>query len=123
MFNWIKDNPLFFLLIFLAVAAPSFFFGAMRVIFYIIFGIVILLLILGLIFRAKIRELQKQAEQQMGGGARGFYSSHGSGSRQGGSRQEEGDVNIFSQGAGSEKKVSKDVGDYVDFEEVKEEKK
>ncbi|MFI3324206.1 MAG: DUF4834 family protein [Rikenellaceae bacterium] len=122
MFNWIKDNPLLFLLIFLAVAAPSLFVGAMRVIFYIIFGIIILLLILGIIFRAKIRKLQKQAEQQMGSGAGGFYSSYSSRSRQSAPKQEEGDVNIFSQGAGGEKKISNDVGDYVDFEEVKEKK-
>ncbi len=125
MFNWIKDNPFIFLLIFLAIAAPSLFMGAMRVIFYIVIGVVLLLLILGIIFRAKIRRLQRDMEQQMGGTAGnqsrswgGFYS--GEQGRNTSRKQAEGDVKIFKTNGAGEKKVSKDVGDYVDFEEVKE---
>ncbi|MFR9503656.1 MAG: DUF4834 family protein [Rikenellaceae bacterium] len=121
MLNWIKDNPIFFLLIFLAIVSPSFFFGAMQVVFYIIFGIVVLMLILGLIFRAKIRAMQKEMEER--GAQGGFYSSFQQrGSRSSNTRSDEGDVNIFQQGGAGEKKVSENVGDYVDFEEVKEKK-
>ncbi len=126
MFNWIKDNPIFFLLLFLAIAAPSLFFGALQVVFYIIIGIIILLFILSLIFRSRIARLQKQMEDQMGGhganqaGGRYTWGGFSSGS-QGARRQEEteqGDVKIFKQKGVGDKKVSKDVGDYVDFEEV-----
>ncbi len=134
MFDFIKDNPITFLLIFLAIAAPSLFFGALQVIFYIVLGIVILLLILSLVFRARITRLQREMEEQMGGSARGAQGNRGGFSgfsgfsgfnnrAQGGSsrrRSDEGDVKIFKQAGAQEKKVAKDVGDYVDFEEVKE---
>ncbi len=125
MLNWIKDNPIFFLLIFLAIAAPSLFVGAMRVIFYIVLGVVLLLVILGIIFRVKIARIQRDMQDQMGGqrgGQRtqswgGFYTKGG---QQQGEQKER--VKIYqNQGAG-EKKVSSDVGDYVEFEEVKEDK-
>ncbi len=123
MFDFIKDNPIMFLLIFLAIAAPSLFFGALQVIFYIIAGIVILLAILSLIFKAKIRRLQRDMEQQMGGQQqqqqRQTYGDFFSG-RQRTSQRSEDDVKIFTQSGATEKKVAEDVGDYVDFEEVKE---
>lgn len=131
MFNWIKDNPIFFLLIFLAIAAPSLFMGAMRALFYVILGVILLLLILGVVFKFKIRRLQKDMEEQMGAGKGanswgGFYNSQqqraGQQGRTNRSTSEEGEVKIFKQQGAGEKRVAKDVGDYVDFEEVKENK-
>ncbi|MFR9545015.1 MAG: DUF4834 family protein [Rikenellaceae bacterium] len=111
-----------FLLIFLAIAAPSLFFGALQVIFYIIAGIVILLAILSLIFKAKIRRLQRDMEQQMGGDQQQQRQTYGDffSGRQRTNRRSDDDVKIFTQSGAGEKKVAEDVGDYVDFEEVKE---
>ncbi len=126
MFDWIKDNPIFFVLIFLAIAAPQFFVGAMQVIIYIVCGVVVLFLILGLLLRAKIRRLQREAEQQMGGGqnfgGQNFGGAFYTNQRRTKSQDKEGDVNIFTQKGAGDKKVSRNVGDYVDFEEVKEKK-
>ncbi len=123
MFDFIKDNPILFLLIFLAIVAPSFFVGAMQFIFYIIAAIVLLVLILGLYFRYKIRRIQKDMDNQMRGGGQstqgGFYG-FGQQYNAGRKTKEEEDVKIFQQRGTGEKKVSKDVGDYVDFEEIKE---
>ncbi len=125
MFNFIKDNPILFLLIFIAIASPSLFFGALQVIFYIVAGIVILLMILSLIFKAKIRRLQRDMEEQMGGGAgesQGSNQAYGSffGGQSRARSQSDDDVKIYQQSGAGEKKVSEDVGDYVDFEEVEE---
>ncbi len=125
MFNFIKDNPILFLLIFIAIASPSLFFGALQVIFYIVAGIVILLVILSLVFKAKIRRMQRDMEEQMGRGAgesQGYRQTYGSFfSGQNRSRsQSDDDVKVYQQSGAGEKKVSEDVGDYVDFEEVKE---
>ncbi|MFI3281737.1 MAG: DUF4834 family protein [Rikenellaceae bacterium] len=125
MFDFIKDNPIIFLLIFLAIVAPTFFLGAMQVIFYIIAGIILLIFILGLVFKYKIRQFQKNMESQMGGGEQqqqgGFYNfGQQNGGRQRRATNDDGDVKIFKQKGVGEKKVSKNVGDYVDFEEVKE---
>ncbi len=125
MFNFIKDNPILFLLIFIAIASPSLFFGALQVIFYIVAGIVILLMILSLIFKAKIRRLQRDMEEQMGGGtgeSQGSNQAYGSffGGQNRARSQSDDDVKIYQQSGAGEKKVSEDVGDYVDFEEVEE---
>lgn len=125
MFNFIKDNPILFLLIFIAIASPSLFFGALQVIFYIVAGIVILLMILSLVFRAKIRRLQRNMEEQMGQGAgeaQGSNQAYGSffGGQSRARSQSDDDVKIYQQSGAGEKKVSEDVGDYVDFEEVEE---
>ncbi|MFI3285133.1 MAG: DUF4834 family protein [Rikenellaceae bacterium] len=122
MFNWIKDNPIFFLLIFLAIAAPSLFFGALRVVFYIILAIVILLFILSLIFRAKITRLQDEMNKQGTGSPQdGFYSNRTYSSNNNRTQTDEGEVKIFKQRGAGEKRVSGSVGDYVEFEEIEEE--
>ncbi len=121
MFNWIKDNPIFFFIIFLAIAAPSLFLGAVKVVFYIVLAVILFLVILGIIFRAKITRLQNEMRDSMSGNpmggaqgsSRGFYNSSSSSST-----TEQGDVKIFKQRGVGEKRVSGDVGDYVEFEEV-----
>ncbi len=128
MFDFIKDNPITFFVILIAICAPSLFFGALQVFGYIILGIIILVLILGLVFRAKIRRLQRDVENQMNGGQPngggfngGFYNFN---TRQRSSQRPtsaEGDVKIFTTDKSTEKRVSNQVGDYVDFEEIKEE--
>ncbi len=120
MFDFIKDNPLIFILIFLAIAAPSLLFGALQVVGYIILGVIILLIILSIVFRVKVRKFQNQMRDQMNGQG-GFYEQSSS-SRQRATHQEGDDVKIFKSRGSGEKRVSKDVGDYVEFEEIKESK-
>ena len=111
MFDMIKSNPIIWVLLFLAVVAPSFLVGALQVVLYIILGIIILLFVLSLIFNVKIKSMRSRMEEQMRGGAGEQYSSQ--------KRDREGDVKIYTTTSTSEKKVKKDVGDYVDFEEIK----
>ncbi|MFR9533392.1 MAG: DUF4834 family protein [Rikenellaceae bacterium] len=113
------------MLIFIAIASPSLFFGALQVIFYIVAGIVILLMILSLIFRAKIRRMQREMEERMGQGtghSQGSSQTYGSffGGQSRSRNQSDDDVKVYKQSGTGEKKISEDVGDYVDFEEVKE---
>ncbi len=123
MFDLIKDNPILFVLLFLAIVTPSFFVGAVQVVFYLIAALVLLFLILGIWFRYKIRKMQRDMENQAGGGSQqgfqgGFYNFGGrTNARQ---TKAENDVNIYQQAGSGEKRVSDNVGDYVDFEEVKE---
>ncbi len=127
MFDFIKDNPITFVVILVAICAPSLFFGALQVVGYIILGIILLMLILGLIFRAKISRLQRQAQEQMrsgagsqggfAGGFQGFNTQSRSSQKRG---DKEGDVKIFATEQSQKKKVSEQVGDYVEFEEIKE---
>ncbi len=128
MFDFIKDNPITFFVILVAICAPSLFFGALQVFGYIVLGIIVLLFILGLVFRAKIRRFQRDVENQMNGGTQGQGGFNGGfynfGNRQRSSQNAtstEGDVKIFTTEKSAEKRVSTKVGDYVDFEEIKEE--
>ncbi len=54
---------------------------------------------------------QQRGQNPFGGHQRAQYSDA--------KQQKEGDVKIFTTSESSEKRVSKDVGDYVDFEEIK----
>lgn len=125
MFDIIKSNPLLWFIIFLAVVAPSFLFGAVKVVIYIILGIILLFIILSAFFSFKIQTMRSRMEDQMRGGAGANqqspfgqnqrFSGRGGNSQKG----QEGDVKIFTSAEKQEKKVNKDVGDYVDFEEIK----
>ncbi len=119
MLDTIKNNLGIFFIIFIAIVAPQFFVGSLKVILFIILGIIALLLILGIVFRVKIVNLQKQMQDQMHNQS-GFNPNASSSSTSNNSRQDEGDVKIFTQQGANEKKVSNNVGDYVDFEEVEE---
>ncbi len=128
MFDYIKANPLLWIVIFLAVVAPSFLFGAVKVVAYIVVAIILLLLVLGLIFRVKIVKMQRDFQDQMNGRAganQQQYQQYQQQYQQQQSRRRtrksdnEGDVKVFkTQGAG-EKKINENVGDYVDFEDIK----
>ncbi|MFI3277703.1 MAG: DUF4834 family protein [Rikenellaceae bacterium] len=119
MFDIIKSNPILWVIIFLAVVAPSFLFGAMKLVAFIILGLIILLFILGLIFRVKIQRLRKNMEDQMhGGGGFGGYQQQNTYTRK--TTKEEGDVKIFVTRNQEQKRVKDDIGDYVDFEDIKE---
>ncbi|MFI3301970.1 MAG: DUF4834 family protein [Rikenellaceae bacterium] len=85
----------------------------MKVVFFIVIGIIILLFILGLVFRAKIKNMQKRMEEQMRDGGHGTYQDHTT-------QEKEGDVKIYDTPNTKKKRVRDDVGEYIDFEEIKD---
>lgn len=118
--EWVRRNPLTcMLLVMIAVFAPSLF-GAI----FIGIAIVILLLLAIPIFgifklRRMSRKMEEQARQQQQGF--GGYQQQGFGQqRQSRNRNtNEGEVKVYATEEATEKRVSDDVGEYVDFEEVK----
>lgn len=114
--EWIRRNPLTcILLVMIAVFAPSLF-GA---IFIGIAIVALLLLALPVFGLLKLRRMSKKMEQethQQGFGGQGF----GNQSRT--RNTNEGEVKVYTTEEATEKRVSDDVGEYVDFEEVKDKK-
>lgn len=124
--EWIRRNPLTcILLVMIPVFAPSLF-GAI----FVGIGIVVLLLLAIPIFGIfKLRRMSKKMEEQ--GRQQGF----GGFSQQGYNQQEynqqsnkrtrstnEGEVKVYATEDATEKRIKDNVGEYVDFEEVKEKK-
>ena len=110
--EWIKRNPLTcILLVMIAVFAPGLF-GAI----FIGIGIVVLLLlaipIIGIFkLRRMSRKIEDEARQQQGFG--GFAGQNRTRS------SNEGEVKVYTTEEATEKRVNDKVGEYVDFEEVK----
>ena len=115
--NWIGRNPLtFIILIMIAVFAPSVF-GWIFVTIGVIALILLALPIFGLIkLRRMTRDIEKQARKQ-GFSGQGF-SGQGFSQQQNHSSKE-GDVKVFTTDEATGKRVNDNVGEYVDFEEVK----
>ena len=118
--NYIQRNPLTtIIIIMIMVFAPSVF-GALLV------GIavaVLLLLAVPIYMLFRVRRMSRKMEEQMRNNTRegGFYSQHRSDANSQWSqrREQEGRVRVHSTSEQPQKRVSDDVGDYVDFEEVK----
>ncbi|MDE5707964.1 MAG: DUF4834 domain-containing protein [Alistipes sp.] len=111
---FVQRNPLTVLFFFvLALVAPSLFKGIAAFILYAFMGIVLLFVLLGLLFRWRIYRLQRDMEKQFG---RGFRPD----GEPAAGRRREGDVKVHRTAGTPEKRVSSDVGDYVDFEETGE---
>ena len=124
--GFVQRNPLTTLLIvILALGAPALLKGIALFILYFLMGLVILVVVLMLAFRWRIYKVRKQMEQQFGEGfdprnfgGQGFGSPFAGEPRKG----REGEVKVRKTSGAPEKRVSKDVGDYVEFEETKEPK-
>lgn len=118
--SFVRNNPLtVVILVMLAVFVPSLF-GAMLI------GIVVFILLLVawpvimlLRLRREARRMQQDASSRDFG--RGYYTRREYTSR---SRRDtgEGEVKVYTTTV-REKRVKSDVGDYVDFEEVKDPRK
>lgn len=130
--GFVQRNPLLILVILLlAIGAPALLRDIATVVLYVIGGLVAVLVILVLIFylriRAARRQMEKQFGQQFGGdpfgsaGRNGFGGTqHGFGGRPPhGDAPREGEVHVYQTHDAPEKRISSDVGDYVDFEETK----
>jgi hypothetical protein len=115
LIKWIGRNPLtFILIVMIAVFAPSVF-GWIFVTIGIIALVVLALPIFGLIkLRRFTHDMEKQARQQGFGG--GNFSGQQRGRTQ---NSNEGEVKVYTTDEAAEKRVSDNVGEYVDFEEVK----
>lgn len=116
--NFIKQNPLTVtILVMLAVFAPSLF-GSI-LIGLLIFGVIIMAVPLFMFFKLwrMSRKVEKDSQSQNFG--RGYYSRQTYTNTNNQQRKDEGEVKVYSTGQQQEKRVSEDVGDYVDFEEVK----
>ena len=116
--NYIQRNPLTtIIIVMLMVFAPSVF-GALLV------GVVIVLLLLlaiplYMLYRGRrvSRKMEEQAREQS---HQGGYSRSSAGAEYG--RSQEGEVRVHATSEHKQKRVNENVGDYVDFEEVKENK-
>lgn len=92
--------------------------GILSFLFFLIVGLYLFGLISRLLLRSWIRSKQKEFEQ--GGGFYGRTYSWGTGNRtREQEKRPEGEVTIQVPNT-EEKKVNKNIGDYVDYEEVKE---
>ncbi len=121
--GFVQRNPLTTLLIvILAFGAPALLKGIAIVILYILMGLILLIVALMLLFRWRIYKMRKQMEEQFSRGGfdprqGGFGSSFTREEPRGGRR--EGEVRVHRTADAPEKRVSEDVGDYIDFEEEK----
>lgn len=122
--DFVRRNPLFCLMvIMLALLAPSLLKGMALVMLYLLLGLVLLGVVILLLIRWRFRRLQKAMEEQMRGGFRGGQSGPSAGYNPYGGqtkRPAEGEVQVHITSETPEKRVSKDVGDYVEFEETPE---
>ena len=121
---FVQRNPLFVLcVIVLALVAPALLRGVAAFIVYVFFGFVLLVGLLALLLRWRIWRVQRDMEKQFGRGFRAVGSAFAAGDPFALSqrRGREGDVQVRKTSGAPEKRVASDVGDYVDFEETKEE--
>ncbi len=129
MFDYIKRNPFLFILILIAITAPNLVLGMTKVALYIFLGIIFFIVLLSRLFRLYVWRLQRRAQDGMGGGSAGSnggfnYTSWSSRGNQSSSNNNSGSSKGSSERVKivvdqtNDKKVSKNVGEYVDFEEV-----
>lgn len=110
---FVRRNPFIFLIaLFVALASPQLVAGAFKAIMYVIMFFLIMMLAIGLYLSYRINRLRKDAEQTMRNTS-GSYRNY----RQNPQQPREGEVSVH-QTEPLEKKINKNVGDYVDFEDI-----
>ena len=113
---FIRNNPLTVLFfVMLAVFAPSLF-GSL-LIGLLIFGAIVMAVPLFMFFKLMrmSRKMEKEAKSQRQQRTN-YYTRQNYGSQQ---PKDEGDVKVYTTSTQQQKRVSEDVGDYIDFKEVK----
>ena len=107
------------ILLLLIVFAP----GVFRILAIILLAGVLFIMAIPLILTWRMRRFARRMEEQMRqGGFQGGFDTRGGGFGGGGNGSgREGDVKVR-VGGKRDKRVSDNVGDYVDFEEIKEDK-
>ena len=116
--GFVQRNPLTVLLVVvLALAAPALLKGIALFILWFLLGLVVLVVVSMLLFRWRINAVRRQMEEQFG---RGFGPDDAGAPFAERQKSREGEVKVYKTSASPDKKVSSDVGDYVDFEETNE---
>lgn len=106
------------ILLLLIVFAP----GVFRILAIILLAGVLFIMAIPLILTWRMRRFARRMEEQMRqGGFQGGFDTRGGGFGGGNGSAREGDVKVR-VGGKRDKRVSDNVGDYVDFEEIKEDK-
>lgn len=122
--GFVQRNPLTVLVILiLALGAPALLKGIALFILYFFMGLILLALAAMLFFRWRIARMRREMEEQFGRGFDGASQDGfrgGFGSRQRDTTRREGEVHVHRTSETPAKRVSEDVGDYVEFEETKD---
>ena len=120
--EFVRRNPIFTLIVVvLALTAPALLKGIALFVLYLVLGFLVVIFALSLLFRWRIRGVQRQMEEQFGAGGFGGAGFGGArGARTESRREQEGEVKVYRTSETPEKRVSESVGDYVEFEETKE---
>lgn len=116
--EFVRRNPLTtIILVMIAVFVPSAF-GALLIGLLIIALLILAIPIYGIIkLRRMSRKMEQEARQQ---GFGGYQSNTHQEFRQRRPANDEGEVKIYATHDANEKRVNEQVGEYVDFEEVKQ---
>lgn len=116
--GFVQRNPLTVLfIVVLALAAPALLKGIALFVLWFFLGLIVLAVVAMLVFRWRIRAVRRQMEEQFGAG----FGPADSGAPFAGRRSgREGEVKIYKTSGTPDKRVSSDVGDYVEFEETDE---
>ena len=109
--RFIKENPLTIVLLVMLIAFAPSLAGAMLIGLLVVVG---LLLLIPVFMYLRLRRISRRMEQES------QYSR--SNTQREAQKQREGEVKVYTTTDRPQKRVSDDVGDYVDFEEVKEKK-
>lgn len=114
LIGFVQRNPLTVLVILiLALGAPALLKGIAMFVLYFVLGIVLLGAVLLFSLRWRIGRMQREMEEQMRGG---FGGGEPFGGRP--RTEKEGEVKVHKTADAPQKRVSKTVGDYVEFEET-----
>ncbi len=116
--DFVRRHAFVVVVVALLIFAPSLLAGMVSVLFYVIMGAIVLAVILVLAGRWWLARKQREIYDRMFDGNR-TAGGPGYGGRGDASRRE-GDVRVYKTQASPRKKVNGQVGDYVDFEDVKE---
>ncbi len=133
MFDFIKQNPILCLMLFILVVSPSLFVGVFQAIAVVVVIVFVLIIIGVLLLRWKIYRLKKSANgssanpyEQFFRAAQGATQRGRQGATEGAAgnhhSRKKGDPDVTVISSQKTKKVSDEVGEYVDFEEVEQSK-
>ncbi len=118
--DFVRRNPLLTALIaVLAIGAPALLRGIAIFILYFFMTLLVLGVAIALYLRWRLARVRREMEERFGAGeAQGFGPDFARGRRADARR--EGDVEVRRTADEPRKRVSSDVGDYVEFEETDE---
>lgn len=113
--QFVKENPLTTLFIVMLVAFAPSLMGGLLIGLLILVGLLLLIPIIALFRLHRIsRRMEREARSQQQQYTRTDFTNH--------QQSREGEVNVYTTSDRPQKRVNDDVGDYVDFEEVKKDK-